>query len=344
MCYKVKFSEKPVRIRGRVSFPKRGWNPSPGEEWVVEVAGENARRTVYFLSPIRRWKGALEDYLECGGTYMPKIDEEKLTVKFYEKNPFSSSAFSEAEKEFPLTPEILTRLYQDEQKEYCFRIRQRHGGKERIIHILERDVKNSFRRRKGDMVLIRGLTIFLPPDPEDIRDLERLEDYIYDPPEIKDAFRKKIESVMEEMKETLRRAVINYRGREELSHEITEILWKIIPSPFAISDLYQGWCYTCSWRGKVPDGEDLVHDEIWCKLHHEPRAEDHSCSSFVPNLGKINPFAGIMMSSLPQEMLDTIVQEAERRGMGVLPVLEHSKAAQWWGPILHWVKTVEKVD
>lgn len=48
-----------TRIGGRVAFPdRRAWRgvpaPQPGDEWEVEVSGENPRGTVYFLRPVRR--------------------------------------------------------------------------------------------------------------------------------------------------------------------------------------------------------------------------------------------------------------------------------------------------
>jgi len=44
-------------VGGKVSFPVRGWNPRVGELWVVRVAGENPRGTVYFLEPVRKLEG-----------------------------------------------------------------------------------------------------------------------------------------------------------------------------------------------------------------------------------------------------------------------------------------------
>ena len=54
-----------TRIGGRVAFPdRRAWrgfpDPQVGDEWEVEIAGENPRGTVYFLRPIRRISTAAE--------------------------------------------------------------------------------------------------------------------------------------------------------------------------------------------------------------------------------------------------------------------------------------------
>ncbi len=54
-----------TRIGGRVAFPdRRAWRgfpaPQAGDEWEVEVVGENPRGTVYFLRPIRRLTTAAE--------------------------------------------------------------------------------------------------------------------------------------------------------------------------------------------------------------------------------------------------------------------------------------------
>lgn len=46
-----------ARVGGKVSFPVRGWQPRPGEIWIVRVAGENPRSTVYFLEPVRKLNG-----------------------------------------------------------------------------------------------------------------------------------------------------------------------------------------------------------------------------------------------------------------------------------------------
>lgn len=45
-----------AKINGRVAFPDRRWMPPPeeGDEWEVEVAGENPAKTVYFLTPVRK--------------------------------------------------------------------------------------------------------------------------------------------------------------------------------------------------------------------------------------------------------------------------------------------------
>ena len=61
MAYKVIFSAardggSMARIEGMISFPDRSWHPAPqpGEEWEVEVIGQNSRKTVCFLGPIRK--------------------------------------------------------------------------------------------------------------------------------------------------------------------------------------------------------------------------------------------------------------------------------------------------
>ena len=46
-----------ARVGGKVSFPVRGWEPQAEELWVVRVAGENPRGTVYFLEPVRKLDG-----------------------------------------------------------------------------------------------------------------------------------------------------------------------------------------------------------------------------------------------------------------------------------------------
>jgi len=50
-----------ARVGGRVAFPDRGaWSrrrfppPRVGDRWLVKVSGENSRKTVYFLTPIKR--------------------------------------------------------------------------------------------------------------------------------------------------------------------------------------------------------------------------------------------------------------------------------------------------
>jgi len=57
-----------TRVAGKVAFPARSWSPPPkeGEEWIVEIAGENPRGTVYFLRPVKRWEGTKEDARLCG--------------------------------------------------------------------------------------------------------------------------------------------------------------------------------------------------------------------------------------------------------------------------------------
>ncbi|MCC7527731.1 MAG: hypothetical protein IT342_04370 [Candidatus Melainabacteria bacterium] len=42
-------------LRGRIAFPSsRGPQPKAGETWHVTIAGENPKRTVYFLSCIEK--------------------------------------------------------------------------------------------------------------------------------------------------------------------------------------------------------------------------------------------------------------------------------------------------
>lgn len=51
------------KVNGRVSFPARNWRgqqPAAGDEWEVEVSGQNAAGTVNFLSPVRRISTAAE--------------------------------------------------------------------------------------------------------------------------------------------------------------------------------------------------------------------------------------------------------------------------------------------
>jgi len=73
MYYKVTFVPARnggvmARVVGKVAFPARFWSPPPkeGEEWIVEIAGENPRGTVYFLRPVKRWEGTKEDARLCG--------------------------------------------------------------------------------------------------------------------------------------------------------------------------------------------------------------------------------------------------------------------------------------
>jgi len=43
------------RVKGRIAFPSsRDTQPKPGETWRVQIAGENPRKTVYFLTLVER--------------------------------------------------------------------------------------------------------------------------------------------------------------------------------------------------------------------------------------------------------------------------------------------------
>lgn len=139
-------------------------------------------------------------------------------------------------------------------------------------------------------------------------------------------------------KEALRKAIAIYRGKEEHSPEIAEILLEMgIISPFAIQDLEGGWCYTCSHRTRPPEGEELVHDEIWCGLRSEPRPEDGTCGSYTVNLEKLNPLAGLMVSPFGQQALEIFQEEARKRGLGVPGYKE--TPANWWKQVCEWIKS-----
>ncbi len=73
-----------ARVHGRVALPGREWRDRPprdGEEWGVEITGENPPRTVWFLRPVAspealraaaRWAAAKEFALR-EGLYLPEI-------------------------------------------------------------------------------------------------------------------------------------------------------------------------------------------------------------------------------------------------------------------------------
>ena len=53
-------------VSGKVSFPVRGWTPSVGEEWLVEVIKSKERFNI--VKPIRPWKGKLKIIWTAGIT------------------------------------------------------------------------------------------------------------------------------------------------------------------------------------------------------------------------------------------------------------------------------------
>jgi hypothetical protein len=56
-----------AKIDGKVSFPeRRGPQPKPGEEWLVEITGQNPKGTVNFLKCVRPWRGTIQDCRDLG--------------------------------------------------------------------------------------------------------------------------------------------------------------------------------------------------------------------------------------------------------------------------------------
>jgi hypothetical protein len=71
-----------AKIDGKVSFPeRRGPQPKPGEEWLVEITGQNPKGTVNFLKCVRPWRGTIQDCRDLGA--VEKVDRFFWKVSFY---------------------------------------------------------------------------------------------------------------------------------------------------------------------------------------------------------------------------------------------------------------------